>query len=920
MSSWETVPVNKRTKKEGESPAGSPRPSRNSGIMGSKTPLNKTSSGASGYFAALANAPLLDGSGLRQRSSDEEHEVTDLTGEPDYPQHIVPDVTSATPIRTETRSRGATPQPVTSKENAKKIEKKADSGTSHTEGLEGLTKLDVVRIESLVGAFVKKPSPEPVKGLAEGLDRIIAQQLKLRVPIFGKNFSLQKWEGQGPITFTPEPVKRVLIGALSDLDVCTDLPGVVKNLIELQKKALATGSSLSNASIGYALTLQLIASKYEDMFFEDVISEKSGRTSGDEMFETYSSTLGTNPAVGHSLIWICSQQRVAVSRYGSVGRSPTHVAHPAGLKYWMKFLLPLFSTPDITSPRGRTGIEEDSVAGSSVAISVQQAALDYMQRLLHSLDIIQQSKRREDRRKGLPSISVRDFVLLMRVAVSEQSALRRRKKGDEMQANIRTAYDMIKQWTFGVDTKPPLVYTNETPERAFTFLLDELRCERDAAVRKELLDTLTWIIASDTSQNPLRRTAAKGGKGLHSRVLTAWTSMYERNLDESRLLARRLTEEGKKRPHGKVWQMIRLSEVCYAVRDIKQANEGLLKRIAKRRDRERSGHKPTEIAVVHPDHSKQDLLAANRDLKALSTMLSRKPRSVLGSFLRTFLWIVLAICLSRSLLDVLCEPGSNRVCPLDDPRVAKFREQVWDSQVLPAYALTKDKVLKHSQPVLVPLYEQVNVVLHPAKDRAQRQWTQFKNTEQYRAVLDFGRFYVVPWLERVRQEWRDAMVVLVDVVGPSLRHAFHDAKVALKNNLPVARARMAVYARDARALTLRLSQTAQKEFLHLWDRLNLAENKVLLKVRDVAVPYWNSTRGARNTLRELLSKWVDGVDFLWRVVEDRVEKREWTKVRNWGRRVWKTVQGLNEDEDWDADMDVDDEQEEENRKVQGKKY
>lgn len=164
------------------------------------------------------------------------------------------------------------------------------------------------------------------------------------------------------------------------------------------KLALTTGSLITNHSIGHMLLVQLIASKHPNAFFESSIKDR--RAPANQALDAYRTTLASHPAIGHTLLWACAQQRVPWATYGKAGSG--NASNVLGLECmwkmsnaftvqwcllivcsdWMRYCLPLFVDSDTKAGGVTRSDDEANIVGRSVAVSVQIVALDYLQQIL----------------------------------------------------------------------------------------------------------------------------------------------------------------------------------------------------------------------------------------------------------------------------------------------------------------------------------------------------------------------------------------------------------------------------------------------------------------------------------------------------------------------------------------------------------
>ncbi|KAI8920892.1 hypothetical protein DFJ77DRAFT_447744 [Powellomyces hirtus] len=837
-SSWETVSVsNKRGKKEQESASPSSR-SKSQKSTSAKTDANSTRT-PSGYFAALEN--VLPGDSGSAESDEEPVNVT--------PSRKQKPVAEAPVLKKTPSAQNNVPKESGPKESPKAARKSQD--VDH--GLKELSQLDASTLETSIKTLLRFPPGEPLRALAEVLDGEVNKISNVSMPLLAnKSFALQASDSQSPLSYTPKPVIDVLSTTIKGLDVKKGYAGLAKSLIEAEKKGMASGKSNARATIAPAILLQLIADEYPALLEEDP-------SPIDELMESYSTSFGQNPAVGHSLIWLSAGQ----GRHGK-GRK-LHV-RPGGLSAWMRHFLSMWTSPS-----------------SSNAGSVEAVALEYLHLLVDSCRGLAKHGHEDS---DLPLVRTADIVSLLRAVKGHNSPLAAKKNGEKAQTALKEAYGFLTKSLFSGNHKHSGVALQELPQDAFVLFLGELKNETDPAIREELLDILVNLVTSKKHASP-----TSSRNGYQSSVLRAWVSAYEQHIIASRLLVRRLTEETKR---GKTWKRHQGTEMLRAVKDMRSHNQKLLKRIEKRRQKEKNGTmKATPILLAHPELADDDVHAVDHDLQVLQKRLTSQNASIRSTLARLSIWSLIAYIFWYSVNNVLCAPDSRLPCPLSHPQYRHFKTNVWDKKIVPVYEQAYQTVEHSAKPYVVPALASAQEAFAPVKKQVNEKWERFSKTEQYASLHDFLALYIRPWINRVEQEFHDAIFLSVRTIVPAVQKASIYVQSAIRTYVPELRMHVATGAKDLRKYANNGYVFAKKHVVETLERFHVSEH-----VQRLVKPYEKSLGPFRAAAAGWFNRWVDGVDFLWRIVENRVDIKEWNGLIQWVDQFWATALGRPDHVSW----------------------
>lgn len=240
----------------------------------------------------------------------------------------------------------------------------------------------------------------------------------------------------------------------------------------------------------------------------------------------------------------------------------------------------------------------------------------------------------------------------------------------------------------------------------------------------------------------------------------------------------------------------------------------------------------------------------------------------------------------------MCAPDSRYPCPLNDPRVMRIR-----AKVVPKYENARETVVNYARPFVQPAAETVAEKTAPVRDQIQDKWRQFTKTEQYHVLYKLQTSYITPWLQRVNQEWNDAALFVVEKVMPSIQEYLVKGKEMVQRGWPVFRMRIASLAKEGRRLGAWIVLEVEKGIKQVSTRLRVTGLPSVQKIVEFVSPYYELTAHIRSHVAAFAEQWMQGFDFIWRVLEDRVEIREWEQLKARGSDILEYFR-WNTDDEW----------------------
>ncbi|KAL2913334.1 hypothetical protein HK105_207212 [Polyrhizophydium stewartii] len=397
-------------------------------------------------------------------------------------------------------------------------------------GIIAVRNLDADRIAAAIATLRKQTQPQPVMDLCETLEIMIAKDTKACVaPFSSKAFKLEFYRPgataaetlwRGPMPFASEKVVQVLLKFVLVLDGATIRRGLIElatALVEEQRRAAMAGTAAMSRTIGHQLLMQVIAMAHPGSFY--AAGAGPGEASAaDIVFGANAGVVNGNPAVGHTLLWICAQQTIGTT-------SGVRLPFPKGLEYWFKFMLPAFGDGGETSVLSRVsavgvklasvpGEDSRTAAAAAVATTVQDNALVFAEQTVESLDaVVRQSMATAG---DLPLVRAEWVVSLIEAAFSRHTAVAKRRRGAEFVVRLHTLWVRIRSQMHRPGQQAIRI---DEPGRLFTALLGKLTPRTDESVREEIQDVLVTALETTPS------------------LLGLWTQVYGDYVAESLVLA-----------------------------------------------------------------------------------------------------------------------------------------------------------------------------------------------------------------------------------------------------------------------------------------------------------------------------------------------------------------------------------------------
>ncbi|KAJ3197098.1 hypothetical protein HK101_006060 [Irineochytrium annulatum] len=344
--------------------------------------------------------------------------------------------------------------------------KQEAAGLAALPGLDRLASLNPENFISFL-SVLKRQSTYGVKDIVDYLDVAIAE-LKISSMPFGNSKYTQPhvdWESRtdlpyGPFREIPRKLVSPIENFLKELSATARADSMVllvKGLVEGQKKAITVNSAATSATIAHQVIIQIMSRAFTDLYFLGKTS--SGATPVSESMDPYKTLLASNPSVGNSLLWVCAQQLHSAQN-----------PHIAGLPVWFKYFFQVVNVPEQNA--------------SNVALSVQNAALEYVDAILSSIESIQFRKNGILLESDVARVNLADFETLSRLSVSDESPLlKRRKKGDATITRVQRIYKRLRAILFS-GRKPQALDFAEPAPLVFSTLISKK--ETDPKILREL--------------------------------------------------------------------------------------------------------------------------------------------------------------------------------------------------------------------------------------------------------------------------------------------------------------------------------------------------------------------------------------------------------------------------------------------------
>ncbi|KAI8924649.1 hypothetical protein BC831DRAFT_513164 [Entophlyctis helioformis] len=925
---WETVEPRSRTqtparkKQPGSQQGSQPGTPSAASSAASSTPASGTATPSrqagrnQSFYAALQEGPAPDSAASNKARLLPHEPAVDDSAKDLSPAGRPPASASASaPVP-------ATPQPKAARSSLSGPPGTPSAPRPEPPGIEAIDKagcLDLAALQAFIATLKKQTNADPIMDLTENLEMAITSSLKICVPIMGsKLFQLEFYRPgkspvlawRGPMPFLSVPVAQELLKVVlgcSVEQVAAGLVSLCKALVEGQKRAMITGASVVSTMIAHQLMVQIIAMSHSDLFFVGVGGKNAQSPSPAQLLlETYKSTLGNNPAVGHTLLWIFAQQTVAMTN-GS--RRP----HPKGIEFWIKYFLPIFadsvsvesqlnaasvsapvasSTP-VSKPRGlataavqpplvssNSFIVDASVKPPSAALTVQHLSLAYIEHVVMATQAALGSEPLP--RASRPFVAIERLVDLVDMVFRADAALLKRKRGPEFRDRLKQVYDQIKLLAFHVNA--PQIMTSP-PAQVMETLLALARPHVDDDVCTEGLAIIALLFGVSGIAMPVR-----AGKPMASAILRSWTNVYPDYTSESRALveyllslytSRRSLSRGVWGQRGKtIWDLILESETVLAVEAIHATNVRLLADgAASGRAGKRAGKDERLESIRDTD---RDVLLLLGILRRESQVSTRPSVFSFGSLVRLGFLALFALFVWHTVVDVACQVGSERAsrsCPVD---AVWLHETIDEASV--ALQQSFDSARRHpvaetiESAVVLPALAGINDAVEWARPQVE-EFVSDKLTPEMRDSLATAAGVNVAWNAR---RGRSLYKTVVSTMGTHVLTA--------RTSLDVDRRLRQAYTQ----VTESPAVLGAKQALLDIDLVRQALESAL----------WRDTVQSVQAVADFVAEasWVfvllvqHGLHTVWRVLEDDLHPDEWLQAADVGRSAFAdlshTARGL----------------------------
>ncbi|KAH6582479.1 hypothetical protein BASA61_008508 [Batrachochytrium salamandrivorans] len=906
MGEWESVEPRKGSKAQQQPKSTASPSSKGSSASMSGSPLTtplassspKASSLSKGaaknrsFYAALAEVPAPGTTTFDMDSAD-----ATVATVPDVLQQksSTPSNIPSTPTSKKQRASAETPKAahLVSRTTAALAAtplsvKKTGSQPVATPGMEAIRNLSLDTLKAAIKTIRQQSTAHPIRDLCESIDMIVAAELNICLPLFSsKLFQLEFYQPKadpsnwrGPMPFVSGPVAQELLKytlgcRIEDLEEGLIL--LARGLVEGQNKATLAGASFISTTIGHQLLIQIIAMSHPNLFFAAKKKSASKESPADVVFSTYQSSLGSNPAVGHCLLWIAAQQSTAFP-------DGTREPHFKGLEYWFKYFIPLYDqdtfgevplSPAVSS-KSKLGHADRSAHTSSSVASVQKHALTYAEHLVSRLEA--RSSAQGKHTFVPPSITSVQFTKLLDVAFKRDTSLNKRKKVTGLQTRLHSLYLKIKNQMFS--PKVPSIST-DSPTQVFSTFLDKLKSPSDESNQTIVLSVLCEVIATATQFSK----ATSDPKFVSAEVLRSWVTLYPDYICESQILLKYLLSGYGKSHRGwfvgdesTIWTKIVYSNLRPVLESMLEANSHMRQASASSKklptkEKKTPGTPSKKASSSKPSIPLEKELVSTEKLIKEFLHVIPSPSPSLCSYFRTFLWMLTALVIMafayHTIVDVACEPGSVRsqtMCPMDTAVLHESLDHahVWlqheTSAIGTQIGLLKDHTIEYVEQVPQypvwqmiaehPVYNSIlktmggahvlvsNDTLSMLKEAysgikevpgrvaslAHLRWTEVSSSETFIQAKGTALQWTEGSWRQVKVVWHLAAIYVVDDVVPQTLSAIRMALHWLSHDAyRFVREQIAIYARRLRSLSKTVKELVVSYVSENWIKYEMSE-------------------------------------------------------------------------------------------------
>ncbi|KAJ3090752.1 hypothetical protein HK102_002800 [Quaeritorhiza haematococci] len=583
--------------------------------------------------------------------------------------------------------------------------------------LDNLSQLDVIKLVSFLETLRKQQQilstvavepGDPLKDLSDFLELSISEIKNVGSLMLGvKSFRLFGDEWKGPLQYMPPEAINALstflkeyYGSKNSNALATHFVALIKSFVEGQKKALASGSGQYTATtLGHQVLIQLVSRLFPDVLFGSPSHINRQQNQKDAVKPNTTAPIEEIlKSYQNLLVWLQFFAFLFDVIPESTSTAPTSSATPSKIVSSSKSAL----------PTGALKSSGDIGLISNIAVTVQTAAVDYLEAVLRGVEQLHTSHR-------FPKLApiqfvafesfIRVFLRNKRILTANPStelggnggAKKKVKKPDvKFFARVVNVYQRVKALTLGLDVEsssPALedgftqmqqsiarflegheskqltqsrqmrtwVFSEE-PANVFKTLMQRIGSEVDEDVKREIADILALVVIMHTerSTGATLKSTTKESSVADNTPLSEWATLYESRIIESRWVVQRLIVAGRcgRRNKGAedddgsvaLWEKVKQNPELLrtTIAQFRSITTRLLQRLRTNKsakDKEQRGQFRKEVEN------------AESELKVLGKLLPPPKRSFFSTMVITFIWGVVLLFAYTS-LKVACDPSS----------------------------------------------------------------------------------------------------------------------------------------------------------------------------------------------------------------------------------------------------------------------
>jgi len=350
--------------------------------------------------------------------------------------------------------------------NSPKISKKSQNVQTRTAPIQDLSKLNVV---NFINKNIKindneQDQLDQLKKLCNFIETEITNKLCCTTTKFShKSFDIDSPEFKGPLNYLPSKQTKEIENVFKK---CKE--SVIKKLFILiskciivgEKKAVSNEKFISN-TIAHQICVQIISNLYPGIFYK---LEKEKRIVYEQIIGNNKDSIEKLPAVGNTIVWICSQQHYKVNK--------KEIHCPEYIGFWMEYFINALASTD-----------------ASIVIKTQSVKL-----LNKVLDGVKENKNKLNNKV---QISLDSFIALV-IILKSKNVNSQMKKYDYLYNGVTKAYNSLKSLLFDNESN---ILTLKVPyvnmfNKIYNILSDP---KYDEAVYKEFLNVLVLAFGKERS-------------------------------------------------------------------------------------------------------------------------------------------------------------------------------------------------------------------------------------------------------------------------------------------------------------------------------------------------------------------------------------------------------------------------------------